>query len=57
VKSARIWVVCPANCSIIERKDIPLMRAIVMVIVFFYELTNLIADRLYALLNPRIRLE
>jgi len=40
----------------IERKDIPLMQAIVMVIVFFYALANLIADLLYALLNPRIRL-
>jgi peptide/nickel transport system permease protein len=41
----------------IERKDIPLMQAVVMVTIFFYALANLIADLLYALLNPRIRLE
>jgi peptide/nickel transport system permease protein len=41
----------------IERKDIPLMQAVVMVTIFFYALANLIADMLYALLNPRIRLE
>ncbi len=41
----------------VERKDIPLMQAIVMVIIFLFALSNLIADLLYALLNPRIRLE
>lgn len=41
----------------VDRKDIPLMQAIVMVIIFFFALANLIADLLYALLNPRIRLE
>jgi peptide/nickel transport system permease protein len=41
----------------IERKDIPLMQAVVMVTIFFYAVANLIADLLYALLNPRIRLE
>ncbi|NDJ60011.1 MAG: ABC transporter permease [Chloroflexi bacterium] len=41
----------------VERKDIPLLQASVMVIVFFFALANLIADLLYALLNPRIRLE
>lgn len=40
----------------VERKDIPLMQAIVMVIVFFFALANLLADLLYALLNPRVRL-
>jgi peptide/nickel transport system permease protein len=41
----------------IERKDIPLMQAVVMVIIFFFAVSNLIADIVYALLNPRIRLE
>lgn len=41
----------------VERKDIPLMQSVVMVIIFFYSIANLIADLLYALLNPRIRLE
>lgn len=41
----------------VERKDIPLMQAIVMVIIFFFALANLAADLVYALLNPRIRLE
>ncbi|MFN8447307.1 MAG: ABC transporter permease [Anaerolineae bacterium] len=41
----------------VERKDIPLMQAVVMVIIFFFALANLAADLIYALLNPRIRLE
>jgi peptide/nickel transport system permease protein len=41
----------------VARKDIPLMQAVVMVIIFFFALSNLISDLLYALLNPRIRLE
>lgn len=41
----------------VERKDIPLMQSVVMVTIFFYALANLVADLLYALLNPRIRLE
>ncbi len=41
----------------VERKDIPLMQAVVMVTIFFFALANLIADLAYALLNPRIRLE
>lgn len=41
----------------VERKDIPLMQAVVMVIIFFIALANLAADVIYALLNPRIRLE
>lgn len=43
--------------SAVERKDIPLMQAVVMVIIFFFALANLAADLVYALLNPRIRLE
>ncbi|MDX2161264.1 MAG: ABC transporter permease [bacterium] len=41
----------------VERKDIPLMQAVVMVTIFFFALANLVADILYSLLNPRIRLE
>jgi peptide/nickel transport system permease protein len=41
----------------VERKDIPLMQAVVMVTIFFFALANLTADLLYAMLNPRIRLE
>jgi peptide/nickel transport system permease protein len=41
----------------VERKDIPLMQAVVMVVIFFFAIANLIADVLYALLNPRIRLD
>lgn len=41
----------------VERKDIPLMQAVVMTTIFFYALSNLLADIVYALLNPRIRLE
>jgi peptide/nickel transport system permease protein len=40
----------------VEDKNIPLLQACVMVTVFFFALSNLIADVLYALLNPRIRL-
>jgi peptide/nickel transport system permease protein len=40
----------------VERKDVPLLQAVVMVVVFFFAISNLIADVLYALLNPRIRL-
>jgi peptide/nickel transport system permease protein len=41
----------------IEKKDIPLLQAITMIIVFIFALANLLADLLYAALNPRIRLE
>ncbi len=40
----------------IGRRDLPLMQAIAMVTVLFYIVANLIADLLYAYLNPRIRL-
>jgi len=40
----------------VELKDIPRIQASVMVIVFFFALANLIADLIYAMLNPRIRL-
>lgn len=38
-------------------KNIPLIQAIVMLIIFFFALANLVADVLYGLLNPRIRLD
>lgn len=41
----------------IEKKDIPLLQAITVIIVFIFALANLLADLLYAMLNPRIRLE
>ena len=40
----------------IDRRDLPLMQAVVMVTVVGFALANLAADVLYALLNPRIRL-
>lgn len=40
----------------IDRRDLPLMQAIVMVTVVAYALANLAADLLHTALNPRIRL-
>lgn len=40
----------------IQRRDLPTIQAVTMVIVTIYTLSNLIADLLYAYLNPRIRL-
>lgn len=40
----------------IDRRDLPVMQAITMLTVFVYALSNLGADLLYAVLNPRIRL-
>ena len=37
-------------------KNIPLLQASVMIVIFFFALANLAADLLYAGLNPRIRL-
>jgi peptide/nickel transport system permease protein len=39
----------------IERRDLPLLQAGMMVLTAIYALANLIADLSYALLNPRIR--
>ncbi len=39
----------------IQRRDIPLIQATTMVIVVIFALANLVADIVYALLNPRIR--
>ncbi len=40
----------------IDRRDLPLLQAVGMVTVFGFALANLVADLLYAYLNPRIRL-
>jgi peptide/nickel transport system permease protein len=40
----------------IDRRDLPLLQAVTMVTVFGFALANLIADLLYAALNPQIRL-
>jgi peptide/nickel transport system permease protein len=37
-------------------KNLPVLQSISMIIVFYFSLANLIADLLYAWLNPRIRL-
>ena len=39
----------------IDRRDLPLIQAVVMVAVLAFALANLAADFLYAALNPRIR--
>jgi peptide/nickel transport system permease protein len=41
----------------VKQKNLFLLQAIVMVVIFFFAVANLAADVLYALLNPRIRLE
>ncbi len=40
----------------VEGKDLPMLQAISLVIVFTFAVSNLIADLLYAALNPRVRL-
>jgi peptide/nickel transport system permease protein len=39
----------------VQRRDIPLIEATTMIIVVIFALANLVADVIYALLNPRIR--
>ena len=41
----------------IDRRDLPLMQAVTMVTVLGFAVANLVADLLYAYLNPRIRLK
>jgi peptide/nickel transport system permease protein len=43
--------------SAVQAKNIPVLQAITILIVFIYALANLAADILYGFLNPRIRLE
>ncbi len=40
----------------IDRSDLPLIRAIIMLTVVAFTMANLVADLLYGALNPRIRL-
>jgi peptide/nickel transport system permease protein len=41
----------------INKRDLPLIQATVMVTVMIILVANFVADLLYAVLNPRIRLE
>jgi peptide/nickel transport system permease protein len=41
----------------IDNRDLPLIQAVVMVTVAVILTANFVADLLYAVLNPRIRLE
>jgi peptide/nickel transport system permease protein len=41
----------------VDGKDIPLLQAAVMVVIAAYALANVVADVIYVLLNPRLRLE
>jgi peptide/nickel transport system permease protein len=41
----------------VKQKNLPVLQSVVMLIVFFFAVSNLVADLLYAALNPRIRLE
>ncbi|MBV9734587.1 MAG: ABC transporter permease, partial [Acidisphaera sp.] len=40
----------------IEHHDLPLLQAGMMVVTAIYALANLLADLLYAVLDPRIRM-
>ncbi len=40
----------------VEQKNLPILQAVVVLIVFIFAAANLIADLIYAALNPRIRL-
>lgn len=40
----------------INRRDLPLIQAITMITVFGFASANLVADLLYGILDPRIRL-
>lgn len=40
----------------VTQKNLPVLQAISVIIVFFFSFSNLVADLLYAALNPRIRL-
>ena len=39
----------------VQRRDIPLIEATTMIVVVIFAVANLVADVVYALLNPRIR--
>jgi peptide/nickel transport system permease protein len=40
----------------VTQKNLPVLQTVVIITVFFFAFANLVADVLYALLNPRIRL-
>jgi peptide/nickel transport system permease protein len=40
----------------VKQKNLPVLQAVSMIVVFTFAFSNLVADLLYALLNPRIRL-
>ena len=40
----------------VNQKNIPVLQASAMIVVFAFAFSNMIADMLYAILNPRIRL-
>jgi peptide/nickel transport system permease protein len=40
----------------VEQKNLPILQTVTVVIVFLFAAANLVADVVYALLNPRIRL-
>ncbi len=39
----------------VERHDLPLIQAAILIITVAYSVSNLIVDLLYGLVNPRIR--
>lgn len=41
----------------VKAKNVPMIQAIVMIIVLAFALSNLVADVLYGILNPRVRIE
>lgn len=41
----------------VKQKNLFLLQAIIMITIFFFAVANLAADVIYAILNPRIRLE
>src|SRR4051794_15855276 len=43
--------------SAVERKDLPLVQAIVLLMVFAFLVINLCVDLLYAVIDPRVRLQ
>lgn len=41
----------------VTQKNLPVLQAISVIVVFFYAFANLVADLLFAALNPRVRLK
>lgn len=40
----------------VDQKNLPVLQTVVILVVFIYAVANLVADLLYAVLNPRVRL-